>query len=48
LRIVDLVKLHVAGGTATPASGAPISVPVAGSDGIVYTFDVTLQTYWLK
>jgi Tfp pilus assembly protein PilO len=36
LRIVDLVKLSVTGG----GSG--------GSSASVYTFDVTLRTYWLK
>lgn len=45
LRIVDLVKLNVAGGgaAATTLAGAP-----SGSDGLVYTFDITLRTYWLK
>jgi Tfp pilus assembly protein PilO len=42
LRIVDLVKLNVGGGSTTVSNAA------AGSDNIVYSFQITLRTYWLK
>lgn len=40
LRIVDLVQLTVGGGGNQPSSSA--------GQGRVYTFSVTLQTYWLQ
>ena len=44
LRIVDLVGLTVsAGGSAVPGS-----VTASGTDNIIYAFNVTLRTYWLR
>jgi Tfp pilus assembly protein PilO len=52
LRIVDLVGLTVSGGGAantTPSTTLPgITGGGATSDSIVYTFSITLRTYWLK
>lgn len=45
LRIVDLVSISVSGGGG--ASGVATSNSVGG-DSIVYTFAITLRTYWLK
>jgi Tfp pilus assembly protein PilO len=44
LRIVDLVKLKVAGGSGVTTLASAAS----GSDNLIYTFQVTLRTYWLK
>jgi hypothetical protein len=47
LRIVDLIGLSV-GGASAPAPSAGITASTTGSDNIVYTFNITLRTYWLK
>jgi len=43
LRIVDLVGLTVSSGGSSAGAAAS-----GGSDNIVYTFNITLRTYWLK
>ena len=51
LRIVDLVGLSVSGGGIAANSSAPSLALVSATssgDTNVYTFDVTLRTYWLK
>jgi Tfp pilus assembly protein PilO len=41
LRVVDLVGLSIGAGGSTPGVSQ-------GSDNIVYTFNITFRTYWLK
>ncbi len=49
LRIVDLVGLTVGSGGSAGASSLPsASTTQAGADNNIYTFNVTLRTYWLK
>ena len=48
LRMVDLVGLAVSGGGSAASNPSLTQNAAAGSDTIVYTFNVTLRTYWLK
>ncbi len=52
LRIVDLVGLSIGGGASGSGTGSGSTAPVvtgpAGTDNIDYTFNITLQTYWLN
>ena len=52
LRIVDLVGLSVTSGGATTNTSASslhfATTTPAGADTNIYTFNITLRTYWLK